>query len=456
MPVDIIGTRLRVVVNPQIPGIDADIHAAKNDTVGRLVLQMNSFGTSVNGPYIAVGHARGVVDAPTNNVAEDNLGDFEFYAYAGGWRQAAEVRAFVSGAVADGVTPNTRMEFKVTDTGALSVRATLFSYGRFALGSGSRASVADMSANGAGTLWVAENTNDTAIAAQYSGTNANAVIYLGRKSRGASMAAPTAVVLNDNLVIFRPGAYTGTWFDDAGFLRFAVDDAVVANQRPATRFEVYTNLNNATPVVALRVLSGGTVVVGASAGDTSRTLHVLAGTSGVSIARIQSTGGGATNHVLRLDGGDNAITGSKFNVFHRPDGTEIGSVSQNAAATVAYNTSSDVRLKDNVRDLDEGLKLVMSIRPRRFHFKTDASKQDMTGFIAQELHEVLPEAVSIGGGLDCECRIGEEDSEGKVCEAHGEACCHVSPWGVDYGKLTPVLVRAIQEIANRLAILDGR
>jgi len=241
-----------------------DIHAAKLDSVGRLQMVLQGYGTAADGPYVAVAHARGTFAVPANNVAEDNLGDFEFYAYAGGWLQAAEVRAFVTSAVVNGVTPDTRMEFKVTTGGAMSVRATLFASGRFALGSGSRASEADQTANGAGALWVAENANITPIAAQFSGSNSSAVTYLGRKSRGNSMSAPTAVVLDDGLAMFRPGAYTGTWFDDGAFIRFAVDAAVVANQRPAMRLEFYVNANNATAFPVARFRSDGKIAMGDS------------------------------------------------------------------------------------------------------------------------------------------------------------------------------------------------
>lgn len=441
--------RLRVGINQQSPGLSADVLAAKNDADGRLVVQVNSFGTSANGPYIGIGHARGTALAPTNNILDDNLGDFEYYAYAGGWRQAAEMLAFISGAVADGVTPDTRLEWRVTTGGGLLTRATLGSYGRLALGSGSRASVADVDANGLGLLWVADNSTSSLIVAQHSAGNATPPAYIGRKSRGGSMSAPTTVADGDGLIIVRGGAYTGTWFDDGAFLRFAVDNTVVANQRPAQRFEVYTNLNNSSPVLALRIVSGGSVFIGPNASDTTRRLHVVDATSGVSIVRFQSTGGGASNHVLRLDGGDNATTGSKFSVFHRPDGTEIGSISQNAAGTVIYNITSDVRLKTDIEDSPFGLAEVLQIKPRQFRYRSDVSGRLMQGFIAQELFPVFPDAVSVGANAkDCDCDMQKN-------KEHDPDCFNSNPWGVDYGRLTPLIVKAVQELAARVAALEG-
>jgi len=241
-----------------------DLHAAKLDTVGRLQARFDSYGTAADGPYVAVGHARGTFAAPANNVADDNLGDFEFYAYAGGWLQSAEIRAFVTGAVVNGTVPDTYMTFKVATGGAMTDRLKLFSTGRVGVGSASRASEADSTANGAGALWAAENANRTPIAAQHSATNSNSCIILARKSRGGSLSAPTTIANDDGLATFRPGAYTGTWFDDGAHLTFFADAAIVANQRPAIRLDIAVNPNNASAFNVARFRSDGKIVMGDS------------------------------------------------------------------------------------------------------------------------------------------------------------------------------------------------
>lgn len=295
-PVDLLAPgRLRVGINPQSPGIAADIHGAKNDAVGRFAVQINGYGVAVDGPYIGVGHARGAVDAPANNVDGDNLGDFEFYAYAGGWMQASEIRSFVSGAVVNGVVPDSNMTFRVATGGAMANRLKLFSTGRIGMGSGSRVAEADAAANGAGALWAAENANRVPIAAQYSATNSNSVIILGRKSRGGSLSAPTAVVQDDGLATFRPGAYTGTWFDDGANVSFFVDAAVVANQRPAMRFEVAVNPNNAAAVTVARFRSDGKIVMGDSMTsyvDSALNFVCPAGADALMATFGQNSGGG--------------------------------------------------------------------------------------------------------------------------------------------------------------------
>jgi hypothetical protein len=74
-------------------------------------------------------------------------------------------------------------------------------------------------------------------------------------------------------------------------------------------------------------------------------------------------------------------------------GTERGSVSYNRAGNlVSYNTSSDYRLKENIVDLTGALATVARLQPRQFTWKETGNKT--TGFIAHELAEVLPHAVT--------------------------------------------------------------
>jgi hypothetical protein len=72
----------------------------------------------------------------------------------------------------------------------------------------------------------------------------------------------------------------------------------------------------------------------------------------------------------------------------------------NLAGTVfATNTTitgiSDGRLKENVRDLDDGLDVVMALKPRKFDWKKGKGKdiKGDRGFIAQEFEAVLPEMI---------------------------------------------------------------
>jgi hypothetical protein len=102
--------------------------------------------------------------------------------------------------------------------------------------------------------------------------------------------------------------------------------------------------------------------------------------------------------------------------------TQMGTIKRNGTNAVAYNTTSDVRLKERIADSETGLDALMKVRVRDFNFKAEPDRTQQ-GFVAQELHEIYPFAVSPGAD-------GEDP---------------LNPWGVDYGRITPLLVRAIQQ-----------
>ena len=102
-----------------------------------------------------------------------------------------------------------------------------------------------------------------------------------------------------------------------------------------------------------------------------------------------------------------------------------GSITYNSGSNlVAYNTSSDYRLKENIIDLPNALQTVSNLKPRQFDWKETGNTT--TGFIAHELAEVLPHAVT-----------GEKDA----VDADGNPKYQ----GVDTSFLVATLTKAIQE-----------
>jgi hypothetical protein len=100
-----------------------------------------------------------------------------------------------------------------------------------------------------------------------------------------------------------------------------------------------------------------------------------------------------------------------------------------SGSTTSYNTSSDYRLKENVAPMTGALAKVLELNPVTYTWKVDGS--DGQGFIAHELQEVAPYAVS-----------GEKDGE--------------QMQGVDYGKITPLLTAALQEAIAEIQSLKAR
>jgi hypothetical protein len=137
--------------------------------------------------------------------------------------------------------------------------------------------------------------------------------------------------------------------------------------------------------------------------------------------------GVGTNEAVGLAVGTN---GNNIIRFYNSGLGTAGAIKVNSGGTtVAYNTSSDQRLKENIADADDAGNKVDSIQVRKFDWKADGSHQDY-GMVAQELQTVAPEAVS-----------GDADSDEMM--------------GVDYSKLVPMLVKEIQSLRARVAQLEN-
>jgi hypothetical protein len=141
--------------------------------------------------------------------------------------------------------------------------------------------------------------------------------------------------------------------------------------------------------------------------------------------------------VLILTGGrynSSFDTTSRYLSFRRGDGTEIGAVRRNGASNVAYDTSSDYRLKEDLKDFS-GLDKVSKLKVYDFRWKDTPER--MEGVLAHELQEVIPYAV--GGEKD------GVDENGKIIIQ-----------GVDYSKLVPILIKAIQEQQDQIEQLKNK
>ena len=145
-------------------------------------------------------------------------------------------------------------------------------------------------------------------------------------------------------------------------------------------------------------------------------------------ARILCTVDGTYNAFSRLNSDGDIIT------FHRGTTTKVGSISVTSSVT-SYNMTSDYRLKEDLQQIN-GLEKVSAIKVYNYKWKIDNSRMD--GVLAHELQEVLPYAVT-----------GKKDGEDMQ--------------SVDYSKLVPVLVKAIQELSaentsliNRIEALENK
>jgi hypothetical protein len=122
-----------------------------------------------------------------------------------------------------------------------------------------------------------------------------------------------------------------------------------------------------------------------------------------------------------------------FNVF-RYAGTSIGSIIGNGTSTT-YATSSDYRLKENIAPMTGALAKVAQLKPCTYTWKSNGSSGE--GFIAHELAEVMPQAVT--GEKDAVDENGKPDYQ-----------------GIDTSFLVATLTAAIQEQQAIIESLKAR
>jgi hypothetical protein len=135
---------------------------------------------------------------------------------------------------------------------------------------------------------------------------------------------------------------------------------------------------------------------------------------------LQSPGNSYNLTCSRLGGG----TGSTGQVVFENDNGAVGSIFT-SGSTTAYNTSSDYRLKNAIAPMTGALDRVMQLNPVTYKWNADGA--DGEGFIAHELAEVVPQAVT-----------GEKDA----VDADGKPQYQ----GIDVSFLVATLTAAIQEL----------
>jgi hypothetical protein len=164
---------------------------------------------------------------------------------------------------------------------------------------------------------------------------------------------------------------------------------------------------NIYDVMSMRM---GSLLIGRTdAGLTNTSGTTLAGSS------IQVEGTGYTFY------GNRTTTDGLFMGIRR-NNVDVGSITVTTSAT-AFNTSSDYRLKTDFKDYN-GLSLINSIKTYDYAWAIDNTRA--YGVKAHELQELLPYMV-----------FGEKDATNENDS--------IKPQAVDYSKLVPILIKAIQE-----------
>jgi len=117
-------------------------------------------------------------------------------------------------------------------------------------------------------------------------------------------------------------------------------------------------------------------------------------------------------------------------VFTNSDDTVIGGIYNNSGSTTSFIETSDGDLKTDIEDLPAPGSIIDRLRPIKFKWRKHPEEGERSGFIAQDVYPLVPQAVVPA-------------NEG-------------IPWMMDHSKLVPILVAELKSLRARVAELEAR
>ena len=354
---------------------------------------ISNYSASANGGSHLLRKSRGAtVGTNTAVVSGDTLGNILFQGNNGsGFLSAAGIAAYVDGALGTNI-PGGMIFYTGSSSAGITEKARLTTAGR--LGVGVTNPPAPLSVSG--TI-----ASTPAVNGVHVGTNGtNSVIELVHTTGGYIDFSDTVTdhkgrIAYDNatnVMSFKTNAGERMRIMDDGELRIATT--------AASPFGVQVNIDGS------------------------------AKTGGVFVKQDLNTA-----YCLMLQ--NSATSGTRNLIAFYKDGatpTRVGVISHDGTNTT-YSTSSDYRLKEQVQPMKDRLELVKKLKPSTFVWKDGQIPGQ--GFIAHELQQFVPEAVS-----------GEKDA----VDADGNPVYQ----GVDLSFLVATLTAAVQELAAKVEALEAK
>ncbi len=206
---------------------------------------------------------------------------------------------------------------------------------------------------------------------------------------------------------------------------YATSDDVTSGTEDGS-FHFFTDVAGAqTEVLTIKT---GNVGIGTTSPD--RSLYVVDDIAS-SAMWLTNDGNNSNRKGITLQVGADDASGTNTAIeFLDGDQTAQGSITF-SGGTTSYNTTSDFRLKTNIADTSLGIATLRQIQVKDYTMINDTAQKLQTGFIAQDLFPIYPNAVTV-----------PNDPNGI--------------WSVDYSKLTPLLVKSVQDLDIEISSLEDR
>jgi hypothetical protein len=187
------------------------------------------------------------------------------------------------------------------------------------------------------------------------------------------------------------------------------------------RLEFWTAASSSNAVVRMTIDDAGNVVQGNSGNHSWTAINnTLFSAGGIGVTSNSDWG-------LQMAGS----TTERIRFFSSAGGsTTVGNISVITTGTT-YSTTSDRRLKKDIKPITNGTDKLMAMNPVTHGWKADPEADAVHGFIAQEMMDIVPEAVS-----------GDPEGEEMM--------------SMDYGRITPVIVAALQDALKEIKELKTR
>jgi len=230
---------------------------------------------------------------------------------------------------------------------------------------------------------------------------------------------------------------------------FSLGFSVAIGQRCAMEATTPYHLTAVGNAALVTATTGGTfcTVLGSASAEA---LTTATNVTAIGYQALKSVTTGGSNTAVGQQAGGNITTGSNCTVLgsganaSSATATNEVTLGNSSVSTLRCNTQtisslSDARDKTDVQELPEGLDFISKLNPVKFQWQTrDGNGKDGTyeaGFIAQELQSAQQDA--------------DADYLGLVMDSNPDRL------EASYGKLVPMLVKAIQELKSEVEQLKA-